>query len=256
MIPSGDADAADDRAALRAARRGRPDHRRRQLALDRLAARTARRPPSAASSSATSARAAASGASQVGYCMMVGGTDAAVERMRRSSTCSRRPDGWGHMGGCGAGHYVKMVHNGVEYGMMQAYAEGFELMHASDYDLDLTQDRAALEPGLGRPLLAARAARAAPSSRRATTWPTSSGCVAGLGRGPLDGVRRDRQVGAGAGDHRCRCSTRFALAPGRVVRGQGQRRAAQPVRRPRGREDEQSRWSAMATVEQQTSRTR
>jgi 6-phosphogluconate dehydrogenase len=41
------------------------------------------------------------------------------------------------MGASGAGHYVKMVHNGVEYGLMQAYAEGFELMHASDYGLDL-----------------------------------------------------------------------------------------------------------------------
>jgi 6-phosphogluconate dehydrogenase len=49
------------------------------------------------------------------------------------------PDGWGHMGPPGAGHYVKMIHNGVEYGMMQAYAEGFELMHASDFDLDLTE---------------------------------------------------------------------------------------------------------------------
>jgi len=45
--------------------------------------------------------------------------------------------GYLHVGGPGAGHYVKMVHNGIEYGLMQAYAEGFEIMHASDYDLDL-----------------------------------------------------------------------------------------------------------------------
>jgi len=47
------------------------------------------------------------------------------------------PDGWARMGPSGAGHYVKMVHNGIEYGLMQAYAEGFELMHASEFDLDL-----------------------------------------------------------------------------------------------------------------------
>jgi 6-phosphogluconate dehydrogenase len=46
-------------------------------------------------------------------------------------------DGWAHVGPSGAGHFVKMVHNGIEYGLMQAYAEGFEIMHASDYELDL-----------------------------------------------------------------------------------------------------------------------
>jgi 6-phosphogluconate dehydrogenase len=74
---------------------------------------------------------------QEGYCMMVGGTDEAVARIAPLLDVLAPPDGWGHMGGWGAGHYVKMVHNGVEYGLMQAYAEGFELMHASDYELDL-----------------------------------------------------------------------------------------------------------------------
>ncbi len=74
---------------------------------------------------------------KVGYCMMVGGDDAAVERMTPILDVLAPPDGWGHMGPHGAGHYVKMVHNGVEYGMMQAYAEGFEIMHASDYELDM-----------------------------------------------------------------------------------------------------------------------
>ena len=70
---------------------------------------------------------------EVGYCMMVGGPDEAVERLSPildvlapPSTEEHGP-GWGHMGDTGAGHYVKMVHNGVEYGIMQAYAEGFEL---------------------------------------------------------------------------------------------------------------------------------
>jgi 6-phosphogluconate dehydrogenase len=74
---------------------------------------------------------------QVGYCMMVGGTDDAVGRMTPILDVLAPPDGWGHMGDWGAGHYVKMVHNGVEYGMMQAYAEGFEILHASDYGLDM-----------------------------------------------------------------------------------------------------------------------
>jgi 6-phosphogluconate dehydrogenase len=74
---------------------------------------------------------------EVGYCMMVGGSDEAVGRLAPILDVLAPPDGWGHMGGHGAGHYVKMVHNGVEYGIMQAYAEGFEIMHASDYDLDM-----------------------------------------------------------------------------------------------------------------------
>jgi 6-phosphogluconate dehydrogenase len=74
---------------------------------------------------------------EVGYCMMAGGTDQAVERLAPVLDVLAPPDGWGHMGSWGAGHYVKMVHNGVEYGIMQAYAEGFELMHASDYGVDL-----------------------------------------------------------------------------------------------------------------------
>jgi 6-phosphogluconate dehydrogenase len=76
---------------------------------------------------------------QEGYCMMAGGSDKAVERVSPILDVLAPPDGWGHMGGWGAGHYVKMVHNGVEYGIMQAYAEGFELMHESDYDLDMAK---------------------------------------------------------------------------------------------------------------------
>jgi 6-phosphogluconate dehydrogenase len=76
---------------------------------------------------------------QVGYCMMVGGSDKAVERLTPVLDVLAPPDGWGHMGPAGAGHYVKMVHNGVEYGLMQAYAEGFEIMHASDFGLDMAK---------------------------------------------------------------------------------------------------------------------
>jgi 6-phosphogluconate dehydrogenase len=79
---------------------------------------------------------------QVGYCMMVGGPDEAVERLAPILDVLAPPSdeehgpGWGHFGPTGAGHYVKMVHNGVEYGMMQAYAEGFALFDASEYELD------------------------------------------------------------------------------------------------------------------------
>jgi len=74
---------------------------------------------------------------QVGYCLMVGGETEAVEPLVPVFTTLAPPGGYLHVGGPGAGHYVKMVHNGIEYGMMQAYAEGFEILHASDYDLDL-----------------------------------------------------------------------------------------------------------------------
>jgi 6-phosphogluconate dehydrogenase len=79
---------------------------------------------------------------QVGYCMMVGGPDEAVERLSPILDVLAPPEseehgpGWGHFGPTGAGHYVKMVHNGVEYGMMQAYAEGFALFDACEYELD------------------------------------------------------------------------------------------------------------------------
>ncbi len=74
---------------------------------------------------------------QIGYCMMVGGDREAVEPLEPIFRSLAPEDGYLHVGGPGAGHYVKMVHNGIEYGLMQAYAEGFEIMHASDYDLDL-----------------------------------------------------------------------------------------------------------------------
>ena len=74
---------------------------------------------------------------QVGYCLMVGGDEAAVKPLEPIFLSLAPEGGYLHVGGAGAGHYVKMVHNGIEYGLMQAYAEGFEIMHASDYQLDL-----------------------------------------------------------------------------------------------------------------------
>ena len=72
-----------------------------------------------------------------GYCLMVGGEREAVERLRPVLDALAPPDGWRHVGPVGSGHFVKMVHNGIEYGLMQAYAEGFELLAAADFDLDL-----------------------------------------------------------------------------------------------------------------------
>ncbi|MFO0773495.1 MAG: decarboxylating 6-phosphogluconate dehydrogenase [Nitrospiraceae bacterium] len=74
-----------------------------------------------------------------GYCLMVGGYEADVVRLAPVFTSLAPPDGWAHVGAVGAGHYVKMVHNGIEYSMMQGYAEGFELMAKSNYQLDLAR---------------------------------------------------------------------------------------------------------------------
>jgi 6-phosphogluconate dehydrogenase len=84
---------------------------------------------------------------EVGYCMMVGGSNKAVKRLspildvlvpetNEASRAALGPRGWQHFGPSGAGHYVKMVHNGVEYGLMQAYAEGFDIFDKSEYELD------------------------------------------------------------------------------------------------------------------------
>jgi 6-phosphogluconate dehydrogenase len=84
---------------------------------------------------------------EVGYCMMVGGPAKAVGRLapfldvlapptNEQSAAAIGPRGWLHFGPAGAGHFVKMVHNGVEYGLMQAYAEGFDLFDKCEYELD------------------------------------------------------------------------------------------------------------------------
>jgi len=72
-----------------------------------------------------------------GYCLMIGGERPIFERLEPAFKTLAPPDGYAYVGGHGAGHYVKMIHNGIEYGLMQAYAEGFELLHASEFQLDL-----------------------------------------------------------------------------------------------------------------------
>jgi 6-phosphogluconate dehydrogenase len=72
-----------------------------------------------------------------GYCLMVGGDDDAVALVEPVFLDLAPPDGYAHVGAAGAGHFTKMVHNGIEYGLMQAYAEGFEVLKSSEFDLDL-----------------------------------------------------------------------------------------------------------------------
>ena len=75
-----------------------------------------------------------------GYCLMVGGDDDAVHGLEPAFVDLATPDGYAHVGPAGAGHYTKMVHNGIEYGLLQAYAEGFALLEAAtELDLDLHQ---------------------------------------------------------------------------------------------------------------------
>jgi len=76
----------------------------------------------------------------LGYCLMIGGSAAAFQHCEPIFKALAPADGYAHVGPCGAGHYVKMVHNGIEYGMLQAYAEGYEILHASqDFELHLGQ---------------------------------------------------------------------------------------------------------------------
>jgi 6-phosphogluconate dehydrogenase len=72
-----------------------------------------------------------------GYCIMAGGSDGAFAHIEPALKTLAPPDGYAHVGPVGAGHFVKMAHNGIEYGMMAAYGEGFELLAGSKFDIDL-----------------------------------------------------------------------------------------------------------------------
>jgi 6-phosphogluconate dehydrogenase len=76
---------------------------------------------------------------KLGYCLMVGGEKADFDRLEPIIKTLAPPDGYLYCGAAGSGHFVKMVHNGIEYAMMQSYAEGFEIMQASRYNLDLAK---------------------------------------------------------------------------------------------------------------------
>ena len=74
---------------------------------------------------------------EVGFCLMAGGDKAPIKRLAPVFEALAPEDGFAHVGTSGAGHFVKMVHNGIEYGLMQAYAEGFEIMEHSEFELDM-----------------------------------------------------------------------------------------------------------------------
>jgi 6-phosphogluconate dehydrogenase len=74
---------------------------------------------------------------EVGFCLMVGGDDKPVQRLEPIFKALAPEDGYAHVGASGAGHFTKMVHNGIEYGLMQAYAEGFEIIEHSEFDVDM-----------------------------------------------------------------------------------------------------------------------
>ena len=76
---------------------------------------------------------------EVGYCLMVGGSKDAFRRVEPALKTLAPEDGYAHVGPAGAGHFTKMIHNGIEYAMLQSYAEGFEILEASQFDLDLHQ---------------------------------------------------------------------------------------------------------------------
>jgi len=76
---------------------------------------------------------------QEGYCLMIGGPNEAVEHCRPIFQTLAPPDGWGHVGMLGSGHFTKMIHNGIEYGLMEAYGEGFEILYKSKFNLNLEQ---------------------------------------------------------------------------------------------------------------------
>jgi 6-phosphogluconate dehydrogenase len=74
---------------------------------------------------------------QEGYCLMIGGEKATIEQLEPIFKTLAPENGFAHVGPSGAGHFVKMVHNGIEYGMLQAYGEGFEMLKTSQFELDL-----------------------------------------------------------------------------------------------------------------------
>ncbi len=74
-----------------------------------------------------------------GYCLMIGGDRAVFEQVEPIFRTLAQPEGYAHVGPSGAGHFTKMVHNGIEYGMLQAFGEGFEILKASPFQLNLEQ---------------------------------------------------------------------------------------------------------------------
>ena len=195
-----------------------------------------------------------------GYCLMVGGPKEAV-RAHRAGAPDARPGqgrhpaphraatgkstaelGYLHCGPSGSGHFVKMVHNGIEYGLMQAYAEGFDIFKNAGseqlpedyrYDLNIADIAELWRRGQRGVELAAR-----PHQHRARRGPDARellGVRPGLGRGPVDGAGGGRGGGAGRGADR-RALHALPLAAAAHLRREAALGDAQAVRRSRGTE--------------------
>ena len=166
-----------------------------------------------------------------GYCLMVGGTKEAVAVVEPALLTLAPEGGYAHVGPSGAGHYVKMVHNGIEYGMMQAYGEGFEVMSAADeFNLDLHQIASIWRYGsVVRSWLLDLAERGAAARCRLRRDRARRGR---LGGGPLDRSRGDRPRGARSRDRHVALHS-LRVAGQRLVPAQAGGRVAQPIRRAR-----------------------
>ncbi len=144
-----------------------------------------------------------------GYCLMVGGTKESVAVVEPALRTLAPEDGYAHVGPVGAGHFVKMVHNGIEYGLMQAYAEGFEIMSAADeFDLDLHEIASIWRYGsVVRSWLLELAERAL---RPDVGLRGDQGLGRRLGRGALDGRPRPSTAASRPRSSRPRSIARFA----------------------------------------------
>ena len=170
-----------------------------------------------------------------GFCLMAGGPDEPVKRLEPVLSSLAPEDGWAHVGPSGAGHFVKMVHNGIEYGLMQSYGEGFEIMHASEYDLDFDQISGIWRYGsVVRSWLLELLHDA--FAEHGGDLSDIAGYVAdsGEGRWTVDAAINENVPTPAM---TMALFMRFASRAGRVVRCEGQRGTARAVRRSRG-EDE------------------
>ena len=170
---------------------------------------------------------------KLGYCTMVGGDEADFKHLEPLLKDLAPKDGYLYCGKTGAGHFVKMVHNGIEYGMMQAYGEGFEILQASPYKPDPQKVAHLWNQGsVVRSWLLELAAEALAERFHARR----RGRLCGrFRRRPMD-RHAGRGIGRGrAGDHAFSLST-FYVAPKRRVQQQSAGRVARAIRRTRGRE--------------------
>ena len=169
-----------------------------------------------------------------GYSLMIGGDAATVDRLRPIfETLAPAPDaGWAHVGPSGAGHFVKMIHNGIEYGLMQAYAEGFSILrHKEEFALDLPRHRRGLASRQRRAVVAARP-RPPIALRDNPRLDGIAPFVVDSGEGRWTVAEAIDLECARAGHHAV-AHRAAAVARRRLLRRQTAGRAPQPVRRSR-----------------------